>query len=177
METFICLGCDRKSVLKLNVLLAVILCTDTDKLSVLNYVKGNQPLLPLFDLHHALNGIVQHVSKKCTDIHILHKIQELAFTYEFQLNAMPLAMHALACKNGIQNLIACLVLCLINLDLALHLRQIFPGFLRIRAAFQQIDLVLQIVIFLIYNVNALLGKLIIAVLHVHNIPKGILLES
>ena len=36
---------------------------------------------------------------------------------------------------------------------------------------------LQIMVFLIYNVDTLLGKLVIFVLHIHNIPKRILLKT
>ena len=64
------------SILELNILLTVILCANTDKLFILNHVQGNQTFLTVFDLHHTFNGIIQHISEKSTDIHILHKIVE-----------------------------------------------------------------------------------------------------
>ena len=177
MEPFIFLGGDRDSILELNILLTVILCANTDKLFILNHVQGNQTFLTVFDLHHTFNGIIQHISEKSTDIHILHKIQQLSLTHKFQLNTMSLTMHAFTGKNGVKDLISRFILCFINLDLTLHLFQVFPCFLGICAAFQKVDLMLQIMVFLIYNIDTLLGKLVIFVLHIHNIPKCILLKT
>ena len=135
MEPFVFLGGDRDSILELNVLLAVILCANTNKLFILNHMQGNQTFLTVFDLHHTFNSVIQHISEKSTDIHILHKIQQLPLTHKFQLNTMSLTMHAFTGKNGIKDLISRFILCLINLDLTLHLFQVFPCFFRICAAF------------------------------------------
>ena len=135
MESFVFLCCDRDSVLELNVLLAVILCANTNKLFILNHMQGNQTFLTVFDLHHTFNSVIQHISEKSTDIHILHKIQKLSLTHKFQLNTMSLTMHAFTGKNSVKNIISRLILRFINLDLALHLFQVFPCFLRICTAF------------------------------------------
>ena len=70
VEPFIFLGSNGKAILELDILFTVILSTDTDKLPFLYHMNGNQTLLAILDLHHTLNGIIQHISKKGTNVHI-----------------------------------------------------------------------------------------------------------
>ena len=127
-------------------------------------------------LLHILDGIVQHISEQRTDLHIIHKIQLLSVRNDLQLDAPRLTVGAFGCQYRIQHVVPRFVLGLVDLDLPLHLIQVFQAFLRICLFLQKNDLMLQVMIFLVDHVDAFLRQLIGLVLHLLDVMKRVTLQ-
>ena len=124
-------------------------------------------------LLYTLNGIIKRIPEQRTDIHRLHKFQFLAIRHTGKADTMTLTLYGLCCQNCVKYAVACLILCFIRLDLFLHLFQILRWFLTVSLCLQKRDLMLEIMIFLIHNLNAFLRQLIVLILHFQNILKRI----
>ena len=124
-----------------------------------------------------LNSIIQHITKQSTNIHIFHKIQKCSIHHDFKLNIILLTVYAFGHQYSIQHLISRLILRLIYFDFPLHPFQIPEIFLCISLCSQNSNLMLQIMIFLIHQINGFLRQLIISVLHVHDIMQRILFKT
>ena len=136
----------------------------------------DQPFFLFIQLLHTFNSIIQNIPKQCTDVHIFHKIQRTSVCHTRQSDPIILTIQTFTCQNSIQHFVPRLILGFINLDFFFHLLQILYQFSAARFRFQKCDLVLQIVILLIHNLNTLLRKLIILILHLQNILQCIHLE-
>ena len=84
-----------------------------------------------------------------------------------------LTSHSLAGQDRIQDLVAGLILRLVQLDLLLHLVKIPYFFLRIDAVPQNCNLMFEIMIFLIDKIHTLPRGLIIRILNLKNILHGL----
>ena len=124
----------------------------------------NQAFLLFRDLHFALDRIVKCIPENAADIHDIHKIQKCSVCHTGECNPMLVAVQAFRCKYRIQNFISRLVLRFILADFLLHPVQEFFSFLRIFLTSEHCDLVFQIMIFVIDQVNAFSGLLILHIL-------------
>ena len=167
------LGGHRQAVLKLQLLLAVILTLDHQKVLSDVYRQVNQPLLPVLNGQLTLDGVVQNIAEDGTDVHHIHKVQPGPIGHAGQLHPVAGTVQALAGEDGIQHRVARLVLGLVGADLLLHAIQKVQPPLGVPLHAEDGDLVLQVVVLPVDHINALPGLLVLDILISQNILDGV----
>ena len=141
---------------------------DAEKSLLLGDNQMDQPFFLVRNLADALDGIVQRISEQGADVNGAEKIQGVAVGHTGHLDAQGLAVQAFAGEHRIQHLVAGHVQRFIGLDLAFHLVQHAVAFL-VSLTAQQRDLMLEIVVFLVYQIDAFLTALVGLILQVQKI--------
>ena len=163
---------DRQALLKFQLTVKAVFNADGCKTFLPRHAQVDEPALRVCDFVGALDCVVQRIAEQVADVHHVHKVQRCAVSHAGQLNVFGAAGQTFACQHRVQHLIAGVVLCLVGFDLLLHIVQHGIAFLAALGAKHR-DLVLQVMIFLVDEVNALLPDFVVFILDVQHVPQGI----
>lgn len=128
------------------------------------YQHINDALCPVLKAAHALNGVVQGISEDGVQVHRVHKGQQAPICHAVGLNAVGLAVEALFRQHRIQHLVAGFCENLVDADGLLHLLKILLPLLVGEHQAHGLDLVLEVVAFLVDEGDVFLGQVVLVFL-------------
>ena len=167
------LGADRQAALEFRRFGAVILHPQQQKLLLGGQGQVDRPHGFFLNFQLALNGVVQGIAEYGADVHHIHEMEPATVGDHGQGNPVLLAVQAFAGQHRIQYGVAGFVLGFIAADICLHFIQPLVAHRGILLGAQGIDLMLQIVIFAVYQLHRVPAHPVLGVLVFQNGLHGI----
>ena len=137
----------------------------------------DQPLFGIRNLLNGLDGVVERIAEDRREVDHVHKVERSAVRNNGQRNPMFLAIQAFSGKDGIQHIIAGLVLRFIGAKFGFHAVDCLELIRSVNLGTQNGKLVLEIMVFLVDEIHGFLSNAVVFILLIENALQRVALSA